>query len=75
MAAQRVVLHSPKGCLSGYKTCEMAAQVVAFRIDMNLAGSLFEMFRLQRIELNEVKDCLELNAFLGNALILHEIVA
>jgi hypothetical protein len=51
----------------------MAAQVVAFRVDMNLAGSLFEMFRLLRIELNEVKDCLELNAFLGNALILHEI--
>jgi hypothetical protein len=35
--------------------------VVAFRVDMNLAGSLFDMFRLQRIELNEVKDCLELN--------------
>ena len=51
----------------------MAAQVVAFRVDMNLAGSLFEMFRLLRIELNEAKDCLELNAFFQNALILHEI--
>ena len=38
---------------------------------MNLAGSLFDMFRLQRIELNEVKGCLELNAFLKNALISH----
>ena len=74
MAAQRVVLHRVKGCLVGYKTCERYARVVAFRVDMNLAGSLFEMFRLLRIELNDVKDCLELNAFLGNALILHGIV-
>ena len=44
MAAYRVVLHSPKGCLTGYKTCEMAAQVVVFRVDMYLAGSLFEGF-------------------------------
>ena len=75
MAARRVVLHSWKGCSSGYKTCEKAAQVVAFRVDMNLAGSLFDVFRLQRIELNEVKDCLELNAFLESALISHEIEA
>ena len=39
---------------------EKAAQVVALRVDMHLAGSLFIMFRLQRIELNEVKGCLEL---------------
>ena len=45
--------------------------MVAFRVDMNLAGSLFEMFRLLRIELNEAKDCLELNAFLQITLILH----
>jgi hypothetical protein len=51
----------------------MAAQVVAFRVDMNLAGSLFEMFRLQRIELNEVKGCLEFDTFLEIVLILHEI--
>ena len=51
----------------------MAAQVVVFRVDMNLAGSLFDVFRLQRIELNEVKGCLELNAFLENAFILHEM--
>ena len=50
MAAYRVVLHSLKGCSSGYKTCEMAAQVVIFRVDMYLAGSLFRCF-----------DCLQLN--------------
>jgi hypothetical protein len=33
---------------------------------MHLAGSLFDVFRLQRIELNEGKDCSELNAFLKN---------
>ena len=49
--------------------------MVAFRVDMNLAGSLFDMFRLQRIELNEVKDCLELNACLKSALILHDVFA
>ena len=49
--------------------------MVVFRIDMNLAGSLFDVFRLLRIELNEVKDCSELNAFLKNALIAHEILA
>jgi hypothetical protein len=48
--------------------------VVVFRVDMHLAGSLFDVFRLQRIELNEGKDCLELNAFFKNALILHEFV-
>jgi len=49
--------------------------VVVFRVDMNLAGSLFDVFRLLRIELNETKDCSELNAFLKNALILLGIVA
>ena len=49
--------------------------MVAFRIDMNLAGSLFDVFRLQRIELNEAKGCSELNAFLKNALILHGLLA
>jgi hypothetical protein len=49
--------------------------VVVFRIDMNLAGSLFDVFRLLRIELNEGKDCSELNAFLKNALKLHGIAA
>ena len=47
--------------------------MVAFRVDMNLAGSLFDVFRLQRIELNEAKDCLELNAFLKSAVKLHEL--
>jgi hypothetical protein len=75
MAARRVVLHRVKGCSSGYKTCERYAQVVVFRVDMNLAGSLFDVFRLLRIELNETKDCSELNAFLKNALILLGIVA
>jgi len=37
--------------------------VVVFRVDMHLVGSLFDVFRLQRIELNEAKDCLKLNAF------------
>ena len=73
MAARRV-LHRVKGCSSGYKTCEKAAQVVAFRVDMNLAGSLFETFRLQGIELNEVKGCLELTAFFENALNVHELL-
>ena len=49
--------------------------MVALRIDMNLAGSLLDVFGLQRIELNEVKGCLELNAFSENALILHGVVA
>ena len=49
--------------------------MVAFRVDMNLAGSLFDVFRLQRIELNERKGCLELTAFLQFALILCEILA
>jgi len=30
---------------------------------MHLAGSLFDVFRLQRIELNEAKGRSELNAF------------
>jgi hypothetical protein len=42
---------------------------------MHLAGSLFDVFRLPRIELNEVKDCLELNAFFENALISHDLLA
>jgi hypothetical protein len=48
--------------------------VVAFRVDLNLAGSLFETFRLQGIELNEVKGCLELTAFFENALNVHELL-
>ena len=48
--------------------------MVVFRVDMHLAGSLFDVFRLQRIELNDVKDCLELNTFFKNALILHEFM-
>jgi hypothetical protein len=47
--------------------------VVALRVDMHLAGSLFIMFRLQRIELNEVKGCLELATYFKNAIILHEL--
>jgi hypothetical protein len=42
---------------------------------MHLVGSLFDVFRLPRIELNEVKDCLELNMFCRNALILHDLLA
>jgi len=42
---------------------------------MNHEFSLFEMFRLQRIELNEAKGCRDLAAFLENALILQGMVA
>jgi hypothetical protein len=52
----------------------MAAPVVATRGDMYLAGSLFDVFRLQRIELDEVKGCLELATYFKNALIKHEIL-
>ena len=45
--------------------------MVVFCVDMHLVGSLFDVFRLQRIELNERKDCSELTAFLKNALILN----
>jgi hypothetical protein len=41
---------------------------------MYLAGSLFEMFRLERIWLNDAKGCLELAAFFENALIPQGIV-
>jgi hypothetical protein len=53
----------------------MAARVVAIRRDMYLAGSLFEMFRLLRIELNEGKGGGELAVLSENALIVHGIVA
>lgn len=49
--------------------------MVASRGDMNHEFSLFEMFRLQRIELNEAKGCRDLAAFLENALILQGMVA
>ena len=49
--------------------------MVASRFDTYLAGSLFDVFRLQRVSLNEVKGCGKLAAFLKNVLILHGIVA
>ena len=49
--------------------------MVATRGDMNLAGSLFDVFRHRQILLNEVKGCLELGRFLENAVISHEIRA
>ena len=44
--------------------------MVAIRGDTYLAGSLFEMLRLQRVSQNEGEGCLELAAFLENGLIL-----
>jgi hypothetical protein len=49
--------------------------MVATRGDTYHAGSLFEMFRLRRVELIEGEGCRELAVFLENALILHEILS
>jgi hypothetical protein len=49
--------------------------VVATRGDTYLAGSLFEMFRLQRVSLIEQVGCRELVVSVENVLILHEIFA
>ena len=49
--------------------------MVATRGDTYLAGSLFEMFRLQRVLVNEVEGCGEIVIFFGNALILHGSMA
>ena len=49
--------------------------MVATRGDLYLAGSLFEMFRLRRVLLNEVEGCGELAVSFENALILHGLSA
>ena len=72
-ADYRGALHRVKGCGNGYKTCERVEPVVASRGDTYLAGSLFEMFRLPRVLLNEVVGCGDLAVFLRNGLILHDL--
>ena len=51
----------------------MVEPVVACRGDTYLAGSLFEMFRLQRVLLNEVRGCGDLAVFLESAVILNDL--
>ena len=49
--------------------------MVATRGDTYLAGSLFEMFRLQSVSLIEHAGCGDFVVFSGNALIPHKIDA
>jgi len=49
--------------------------VVASRGDLYRAGSLFDMFRLRRVSLNEVVGCGELAVFLESALISLQIAS
>jgi len=49
--------------------------VVASRGDLYLAGSLFDMFRLRRVSLNEVGGCGELAVSLESALISQQIAS
>jgi hypothetical protein len=72
---QRVVLHSRKGCLQGYKPGQMAAYKVSFLRDMNLLGSPRMRFGLLRVELITGLGCRELAVFSEDALISHRIVA
>ena len=69
MFNRRVAQPREKGFLIGHKSIEKVARAVAIRGDQYRAGSLFEMFRLRRVLLNEVGGCGDLAVFLESALI------